>query len=1030
MTPNLRIHLLGDFRLLVDDQLLTSVNQRRQQALLAYLLLHRRAPQPRDYVAYHFWPDSTDGQAKTNLRKLFFELRKVFPQAAEVIFTDGQNLGWRQDASFTCDVAELEQALDALEQATAPGVAIVQRVLLLYQGELFPACYEEWLLPIRRALHDRVFNALTNAIRALEAQHEFPAALHATEHLLRLDPLHEPTYRQLMHLRILSGDRAGALRIYHECVTMLMQELEVSPAAETQALYQHLLNLDPLAIPLVTPVAAKRHDHLSLVGRKQEWHLLQEAWQQMGNRKPHLLTLWGEAGMGKTRLAEELLRWATLRPGTVAHGRAYAAEGALAYTPLIEWLRSEALRPLLTQLESVWQTELARLLPELLTAYPDLPPPAPMTEGWQRQRFHEALARAIFAAPAPRLLVLEDLQWCDGETLAWLRYLLRFDSHAHLLIVGTVRAEAIDDQHPLHELRTQLRRETQWSEVELTPLTCDETARLAGQLTTEDVTSWQTRLYHETEGNPLFVVEIVQAGLLAQWGSNQHQPPGPLPPTVQAVIDARLGQLSASARQLAQVAATIGRSFSVEVLAAASELSEDLLVQALDELWQRRIVREREQGYDFSHDKIREVAYESIAPMQRRRQHRQVARALEEVYQSDLAMVWGQLATHYEVAQMAERALPYWVLLAQRAESLDTYTDANLYYERGLALFDAHLPADFSGIFDLLFLRSALLERQNQFARLAQDIETMFTLAERMGDQDRLAKAHLRHAGSLGLQGDMGRALHAGEQALSIYQNRRDIPGAIHALRELGLICWSAQDNGNALRYGRQVLHLHRQQSDLLGEATALHNLAEIYRGLESPRQAITLYEQALQLYWGHRDHRRHALTLYGLAFAYRQIAQPEQALRYYQQAQASCEKAGDRLILSRVYHALAILYWEMQQPETALHAMSQAVAIIRDTGHLPSIAYSLLAQGYMAAQMGRRTVAQPLLVEALMSLELMGDQEGIGEVQRRLAALADGKANLPEPPATMSWIRSHVVLTEGKVYCEFELPNLWRRNV
>jgi hypothetical protein len=125
----------------------------------------------------------------------------------------------------------------------------------------------------------------------------------------------------------------------------------------------------------------------------------------------------------------------------------------------------------------------------------------------------------------------------------------------------------------------------------------------------------------------------------------------------------------------------------------------------------------------------------------------------------------------------------------------------------------------------------------------------------------------------------------------------------------------------------------------------------------------------------------------------------------------------------------MAILYCEMEQPEASLHAMHQAVEISRATGHLPGIAYSLLAQGYMAAQVGRRAAAQQLLVEALTSLELMGDTEGIGEVQRRLELLADGKGNLPEPPATMSWIRSHVVLTEGKVYCEFELPSLSRGN-
>jgi hypothetical protein len=130
----------------------------------------------------------------------------------------------------------------------------------------------------------------------------------------------------------------------------------------------------------------------------------------------------------------------------------------------------------------------------------------------------------------------------------------------------------------------------------------------------------------------------------------------------------------------------------------------------------------------------------------------------------------------------------------------------------------------------------------------------------------------------------------------------------------------------------------------------------------------------------------------------------------------------GDRLILSRVCHALAIFYWEMQQPEPALQAIDQAVEISRTTGYLPGIAYGLVAQGYMEAHLEQRENAQQRLHAALLSLNLMGDEEGVGEVQRRLALLSDGVLDLSEPPPSMNWVRSHVVLTEGKVYCEFEL--------
>ncbi len=129
----------------------------------------------------------------------------------------------------------------------------IQQVVALYQGELLPSCYDDWLLPLRRALHERVVNTLTKALAGLEAQHEYEVSLRTAEHLVRLDPLHEAAYRQLMQLHAHRGDRTGALRTYHDCVTMLEQELGVSPATETQALYQHLLKANAASITFTDP---------------------------------------------------------------------------------------------------------------------------------------------------------------------------------------------------------------------------------------------------------------------------------------------------------------------------------------------------------------------------------------------------------------------------------------------------------------------------------------------------------------------------------------------------------------------------------------------------------------------------------------------------------------------------------------------------------------------------------------------------------------------------------------------------------
>src|SRR5262249_16225455 len=159
-----------------------------------------------------------------------------------------------------------------------------------------------------------------------------------------------------------------------------------------------------------------------------------------------------EAGIGKTRLAEELLTWAGRQGIATAVAHCYAAQGPLAYAPVVAWLRSGALQAHLTTLADVWLTEVTRLLPNLLEERPDLPRPGRLTESWQRQHFFEALVQAILLSKQPLLLLLDDVQWCERETLEWLHYLLRFDPQAPLLLLGTVRSEEMTAEHPLATL--------------------------------------------------------------------------------------------------------------------------------------------------------------------------------------------------------------------------------------------------------------------------------------------------------------------------------------------------------------------------------------------------------------------------------------------------------------------------------------------------------------------------------------------------------------------------------------------------
>ncbi|HEY7418552.1 MAG TPA: BTAD domain-containing putative transcriptional regulator, partial [Ktedonobacteraceae bacterium] len=716
MEPTLHIRLLGEFSLIYANQQVTSLNTLRLQSLLTYLVLHYHVPQQRQHLAFLFWPNTTEAQARNNLRQLLYQLRQAFPAVEHFLSADVHMLHWHPVTPFYLDVAAFEQALAQADAATRRNdtralQSALEQADKLYRGDLFPGCYDEWILPERERLRQRHQQTLEQLLHLFEEQGDTATAIRYARRLLRLDPLSEDLYRHLMRLFALNNDRASALRVYHTCVTTLQREMGVDPAPATREAYERLMQQETQTIfpavhqPLLTAPPA-------LIGRAPEWEQLYDTWQHATDGGPRFVLVTGEAGVGKSRLTEEFLQWASQQGAVTAKTRSYAAEGQLSLAPVTDWLRSEGLRAPLRQLAEVWLAEVVRLLPELVAERPALPRYEPVTEYGQRLRFFEALARAILLAPQPLLLLIDDLQWCDQETLAWLHFLLRFDPAARLLVVGCARKEEASPQHPLRTFLLHLRSTMPVTEIPLEPLDAAETAKLASQVANRELAlDEELHLYHETGGYPLFVVEMVRANLsiLADNGSTINQEPTPaalrvshleplddvrtLPPRVYAVLVGRLLQLSASARGFVELAATIGREFTLDLLIAVSNTDAESAVRALDELWYKRIVREHSaNSYDFTHDKLRDVAYAEISAPQRRLLHRRIAQVLATTHAEDLDLVSGQIASHYERAGMIEQALPYYQRAAAMAQRVYANKDAISLLLRSLKLLEL-LPA-------------------------------------------------------------------------------------------------------------------------------------------------------------------------------------------------------------------------------------------------------------------------------------------------------------------------------------------------
>ncbi|HET6444880.1 MAG TPA: AAA family ATPase, partial [candidate division Zixibacteria bacterium] len=667
-----------------------------------------------------FWGDRPDQRARRSLATALWQIRRCFPDKS-FIQADVHTVQFTFPGPLQLDVETFESAVSLTD------VQSLHMAVLLYRGDFLDDFFDEWVIDERYRLQSHFLGALTRLMRLHETTGAYEATLETAARLLTNDPLREEAHRVVMRAYSFLGQRNSALKQYANCRKIIAEELGVEPMPETRQLY-HDIRDNKLAVPAsfaTTPIpfpvtqpeghSFSGHHPLEaaaappLVGRDNELGLLDAHWQHALTRESGLLIILGEAGVGKTRLAESFAKKLHRQGYRVLWGRCYEFERVLPYQPLIEALRSLLPHLSPTELSAIpdWcLAEVARLLPELLELRPELDSPTLSGLEGQQSSLFTALARVLtgLASLVPFLIVVEDLQWAGESTLQLLHFLARQLQGQPILILGTARPVSPVSHRPFGPFQASLSQEGLAIMLNLSRLTERDVNTLVAEMSGsgDDIAPFAHRLFQETEGNPFFLVEIcktlfenniidMEAGIWQGDFERISVDVLPLPASITHAIRIRVHRLAKETQNMLGVSAVLGREFDFEALNAIWDKGEEETLEELDHLLRARLIIEGsgDQGRDFAfaHHKIQEVVYADLPRRLRQHLHGQAGQALQTMYAGQEDVVAVELAHHFEQGQrvnkrLLKQAIHYLQLAGKQAASQFANADAEQYLSR------------------------------------------------------------------------------------------------------------------------------------------------------------------------------------------------------------------------------------------------------------------------------------------------------------------------------------------------------------
>ncbi|MGD0028626.1 MAG: tetratricopeptide repeat protein [Candidatus Bathyarchaeia archaeon] len=764
-----------------------------------------------------------------------------------------------------------------------------------------------------------------------------------------------------------------------------------------------MTSLERGRIPSPRPIAVKE---IRLIDRVEEMSILKEAVDRIVQNEGGLVFLHGEAGIGKTRLTRELTAYAHLHGFQVLYGRCPALFRMDGVPPYVLW--SEVIKDYLEtcspehlyKVIGFYPAEVAKLVPELGQKLGTIPQSFPISPQQEQNRLFEAVSQFMtnISREAPLLIVLDDLQWTDPSSLLLLHYLARGLYRVPLLLLGAYRSTDIDPKHALTSVLTELNRERLLRSVQLKRMNFEDVSEMIKSiLEQEDAPPDFCKLiYEKTGGNPFFVEEVVKSlkeeGVIRReenkWKFKEVSEIQ-FPETVKSVIKTRIDRLDEECQNVLTQASFIGNDFTIEAMCAVTGIEEDKLLELMDRMFKTGLIKERVtrgQGIcSFADILVRDVVYEEVSPLKRKKLHGVVGSALERVYAQKVDEHLGELASHFLEAGEQDKALDYFLKAGERATKIYAHDEAASNLQSALKLLEEKEGA--------ISEKGHVLEKLGEIKRLVGEHDACMKywndgllLWEQTREKENAARLHRKIAHVLweGM-GETEKAIEHQDKALKILENEPESAELARLYDDMAHMYWRIGNTESGRSWAERALEFAKKLNDYEIIASSCLSLGTIFNLIGDNKKAVEFEQMALEIALDNECVETAIRAYNNLALAL-PPEETEKAVQYYEKGYDLAKKTGDIGNVAWLGTSLAEMCLGAGNMSKAFSLAEESVALDRKAGNLNHLSMSLDALGALYMALGEWDKGEKCFKEALNIAQGLKDYQAISYSYSSLA--------------------------------------------